>query len=209
MGWLGGALGGIGGFLVGGPAGAMIGANLGSSYDQNQNNKEAQRDANNANVNLWREQAAYNTPVNQVKRLEEAGLSPQLAYGQVAESKMANAPTMQPVHYQKPEFSLAEYQQIQNMQAANQLTRAQLEKTKIDTMGSKQDVRLKKQTADYYERTGGNPSEPAPVKTGRALMDYVQGVPDRVRSWSLEMQKSNDKNYQRHLENYRNRKDKK
>lgn len=102
--------------------GPVLGA-LGASLITGLFNKESQDSANEANVELWQRQAAYNSPIENMKRLEAAGLSPHLAYGQIAESKMSNPPTIQPVRYEQPRFNLADYQQIQNMHEQNKLVR--------------------------------------------------------------------------------------
>lgn len=96
---------------------------------QNAINVEKQNAANRA---LLDQQTAYNTPAENMKRLEAAGLSPQLAYGQIADSKMASVPQMQAAHAEPASShgegiigKLAAYQQIMNMQEGNKLTRAQ------------------------------------------------------------------------------------
>lgn len=57
-------------------------------------NYMAQNSANDTNVNLWREQARYNTPKNQMKRLKEAGLNPYLYANGLSGGEMSNAPTI-------------------------------------------------------------------------------------------------------------------
>jgi hypothetical protein len=60
-------------------------------------NNKGQDDANAANAALWREQAAYNTPANQMKRYKEAGLNPYLAISGGNPGNMANIPEQKPV----------------------------------------------------------------------------------------------------------------
>lgn len=58
-----------------------------SSAHQNSKNRqfalEQQRLQNQFNLNMWNRQNAYNSPSSQVQRLMQAGLNPNLAYGQL------------------------------------------------------------------------------------------------------------------------------
>lgn len=102
--------------------------------DANKKNLDATRETNAANAALWREQTAYNTPVNQMQRLRDAGLNPNLAYGQVADSKAASPISMQAPRVEAPRgrdysgFSLADYAQVVNLMETNKLVRAQASK---------------------------------------------------------------------------------
>lgn len=82
-------LGAAAGAFFGGPAGAEAGYTAGSLLDGNSQTKEAkslykwqlgQETANN--IALWNMQNAYNTPKAQMARFKEAGLNPNLIYGQ-------------------------------------------------------------------------------------------------------------------------------
>lgn len=102
-----------------------------SNQETNDANLRAQRAADAANVALWREQAAYNSPIENMKRLEAAGLNPHLAYGQVAESKMSAPPAMVAPRREAWRGSssdlstLSTHQQVVNMQETNKLIREQ------------------------------------------------------------------------------------
>lgn len=107
------------GALLGGLSGGLL-SGLFGYYGQ--------QSANEANIQLWREQSEYNKPINQMARLKEAGLNPNLAYGQVAESKASSPPQVQaykPTY--NPAADIAQYQQIKNLEAQNQLIAAQTE----------------------------------------------------------------------------------
>ncbi len=62
-------------------AGLGIIGNIISTAMTNRSNREMQREANEQNERLWREQMEYNSPVNQMARFKQAGLNPNLAYG--------------------------------------------------------------------------------------------------------------------------------
>lgn len=83
---LGSTLGAIAGGLALGPAGALIGAGLGglSSYTtsaQNKANQKALDRSNQYDYWLWQNSNEYNSPVQQMQRLAQAGLNPNLVYG--------------------------------------------------------------------------------------------------------------------------------
>lgn len=81
---LGGVVGAIGGALLGGPDGAATGYTLGNSLFSGSSNdakKNYQYQLQN-NIALWNMQNAYNTPKEQMARFKEAGLNPNLIYGQ-------------------------------------------------------------------------------------------------------------------------------
>lgn len=59
--------------------GGLIG--LAGSYLQHKYNQKLSEQAFNQNVEMWNMQNAYNSPIEQRKRLEQAGLNPALMYG--------------------------------------------------------------------------------------------------------------------------------
>ena len=73
---------------------AIPAAIAGSAFISGMFNHSAQKSANNANVSFWREQAEYNTPENQMKRLKDAGLNPYLYANGVSGGEMSNSPTV-------------------------------------------------------------------------------------------------------------------
>lgn len=58
--------------------------NIGNQTRVNEANLALAREQNEFNYQMWKENNEYNTPKNQMKRLEEAGLNPMLAYGMVS-----------------------------------------------------------------------------------------------------------------------------
>lgn len=125
----------IGGALIG--AGTNLLGNLFNGYSQ----KSAVKEANKGNMALaeyqfdrnyqmWQEQNAYNDPSSQMKRLESAGLNPNLVYGNGSvvgntsgPAPQYNAPTLQ------PEIFSADFSPIAN----TALQVAQIEKTQQET----------------------------------------------------------------------------
>lgn len=76
----------------------IIGSGLNYLY-----NKKLAEKQNQYNIDMWKMQAEYNSPQAQMKRFEEAGLNPNLIYGQGNNGNMSQAPQM--VVPEAPEIS--------------------------------------------------------------------------------------------------------
>jgi hypothetical protein len=138
--------------------GAILGlaGNIGSSLISNTGSKRRQQQADKQNVKFWEMQNAYNTPKNQMSRLKDAGLNPNLIYGNSANTGNAGAvAASKPAPYNiqdpiptalnalaiKSQIDLNESQAYKNNTDANiksQQGPATLESTK-------QDIKLKEQ----------------------------------------------------------------
>lgn len=66
-------------------------------------NKKLAQQQNQFNIDMWKMQADYNSPQSQMKRFQQAGLNPNLIYGQGSSGNMSNAPQM--VVPEAPELS--------------------------------------------------------------------------------------------------------
>lgn len=75
----------------GGIASSLINV-IGQNYINNRNIEE-QRRAQAVAQQSWREQQEYNSPKNQVSRLQAAGFNPDMLYGQSSSGVAGNAPT--------------------------------------------------------------------------------------------------------------------
>lgn len=80
-------------------AGTNAAVQLGSSMKSLRKNKKFAQFQHDLNMKAWREQAAYNTPEMQMRRLRAAGLNPNLAYGN---GTIANTQDTPPPQYQAP-----------------------------------------------------------------------------------------------------------
>lgn len=170
-------LGGGLGYAVGGPIGGLVGASLGGQYDTNQVNADAVAAANDANVALWREQAAYNTPANQVARLRAAGLNPNLFYSQGDPGNMSSSPTMKAAQYDynyaQAIDKLAMYYQMKNIQAQNANLRAQTDNINAQTALRRTEADYQKLQLDYYHKYGYFPNQAVP----NAILQRVESSP--------------------------------
>lgn len=128
-------------------AGAML-----AQQEANAAQKKLADEANARNLQLWQMTNQYNSPTENMKRLEAAGLNPNMAYGQLGDSR-ASAPVsteVPEVRAAKPEGagamdSLSTYMQVVNTQEQNKVIRAQAAKV-AEEAGL---VRVQRQAAEY------------------------------------------------------------
>lgn len=172
--------------------------NIASTLLTNKSNRENVKDTNEANAALWREQSAYNTPGKQMERLQAAGLNPNLAYGQIAESRASNPPTMAAPHAESPNISLDEsisqYQQIKNMQTLNARQTIDVETAKANAIKAASDADYSVWENSQLKNSGTLKSDPALIKEVRrglsGLGDFVGGVFRRTEKASREATKN-------------------
>lgn len=162
-----------GGILSGSLGNVVQGAvGLGQDYLQSQINLAQQKElakynaeqqsmlnqqAFDQNVQMWNKQNAYNTPLQQMKRLKQAGLNPNLVYGggNVSGNTAGSAPELQPARFdtgafhpvdtriERAQLALAmesQYQQVQNQKIQNDLARQKI--TLAERAADRADARL-------------------------------------------------------------------
>lgn len=150
-------------------------ANSALTYHESTKLAKFQNDLNRGN---WELQNEYNLPANQIKRLEDAGINPVLAYQSSADA--SNASPMQPAQVGKP-FSL-DMNSLSNAvgmafdalfkKKQLDLLDKEITSKKIDNMMSGYD--LKKKALDYYigyEKY--DPNEPTSI-------GFHEGIPDSI-----------------------------
>lgn len=165
-----------------GALGSITGGDIlgfGSSVFNTIMNANSVDDTNEANLRLWREQAEYNKPINQMARYQEAGLNPNLVYSQGNPGNMTSSPTMQPKHYDfdpNKQFVLSATRQ--NLVAQNDNLHQQ--NSLLQNQGSlaKEQARKMKLENDFFEKNGFYPgSEPPWARTVKTLFNYVTDLP--------------------------------
>lgn len=100
--------------------GAGIGANLASTLVTNEYNRRQQERQNKWNLQMWNLQNQYNSPLEQMKRLRSAGLSPDMMYGANSQNMGNASSTAQgtnPIPAQAPQIDPMMFQQIELMKA--------------------------------------------------------------------------------------------
>jgi hypothetical protein len=77
---------------------AILGAlgSIGSSLIGNRGRKRSEGRARNYNLKMWHKQNQYNHPLEQMKRLKDAGLNPNMIYGSSPGSATGNAGAVAP-----------------------------------------------------------------------------------------------------------------
>jgi len=84
-----------------------------SQQSANQANKELAQYEWQKNIEMWNMQNAYNTPANQMARYREAGLNPNLIYGQGTPGNATHAPV-----YSKPRMEAPRVPDISELASA-------------------------------------------------------------------------------------------
>lgn len=113
--------------------GAGIVGNVASTLITNDYNRRQQERQNKWNLHLWDLQNQYNSPVEQMKRLEAAGLSPDMMYGgnaQTVGNASSQAVGSNPIAAQAPQIDPLMFQQIELMKA--QKYKTQMEGDNVD-----------------------------------------------------------------------------
>lgn len=100
--------------LIGGGISAVAGlfggkksndANVKVAREYNQGQMDLAKYQNEQNVKMWNMQNAYNTPAMQMQRMQEAGLNPNLMYGQGTTGNASSAPDAMTPQMTKPDLS--------------------------------------------------------------------------------------------------------
>lgn len=75
-------MGQISDYMPGIAAGVSTAGNIISQYMSNEANKQLATQANQWSIDQWNRENQYNLPINQVRRLQDAGINPGILYGQ-------------------------------------------------------------------------------------------------------------------------------
>lgn len=107
MGWLSASIG---------ASGSLLGTTLTNATNRSENKKAYER-----NLHMWNLENEYNHPVQQMARLKEANLNPNMVYGSgattlSASTKSSSAPTIQPYQFNILD-ALNSYQDIKQKDA--------------------------------------------------------------------------------------------
>lgn len=125
-------------------AGMNIGGGLFGAHQQSRYNRRYAAEQHGYNMELMRYQNEYNSPSSQMQRFRDAGLNPNLMYGQGSSGNMESAPRY-------PDIKPGDYQSAlsgvgtQVQQARLMSAQADLTEQKVNESGVKQDL-MKAQT---------------------------------------------------------------
>lgn len=180
---------------------ASVGSSLLGGYIDNYYNRKAAKQQYNYQMAMWEANNAYNTPAEQMKRLREAGLNPNLVYGggsATHTATMASAPKVEPGRSGLNADSILKYQQsdIFNQELLN--LKATRDKIQAETDAIRATVPEKvaksvksERNLDIYRETGLDPDR-GPIssvlgntayeakKIGSSIGEYVG---DKLYDW--------------------------
>lgn len=144
---------------------------------------KAAEEAGKAARDLWRMQAEYNTPANQVARLRAAGLNPNLIYGNGSTNtgNMSSAPQF--TEPAKKDYSFLQaidkvgiYLQMKNLQQTNENLRAQTDDIKAQTRQRNAQADYDNAVLEFYRKHGYFPGQTsAPTNVVSEIKRQVQG----------------------------------
>lgn len=173
-------------FLSGG-LGAITGAlgGLASGVLNNYYNKKAQSAQNAVQWQFWNANNDYNSPASVMQRLEEANLNPNLVYQDGGASYQATMPTASkraPSSFDiNAGFNPVTFQQLENMEAQNDLIGQQGKNAKVQEKILKNQNRIAKKDADVYEQTGVRPGDSAEKTIVRAASDAISNFVNEAK----------------------------
>lgn len=150
-----------------------------AGQEANQANKDIWRSQRDFSVDMWNLQNAYNDPSAVMKRLENAGLNPNMAYGEIGGGRagavsIPAAPDIKPV----PALAqgISDYQQVVNMQEQNKLIRANQAKVAAEAEIAKSNARYQSYENDMLMSQGLLKSDSPLVKPVGRVKDYVDSA---------------------------------
>ena len=159
---------------VGSVASSLLGGLFGSSSQSSTNKMQLQmmREQNAWNENMWNKQNEYNTPANQMKRFEAAGLNPNLVYGQGSSGNASSAPTSARADLRAFDASALAASVVSNaIDAYARLQQAK--KIKADTEQSEWQSRVLANTYQYMPQVWQNQMA---LNTSRRALADTQGM---------------------------------
>lgn len=205
--------GSMGGAFAAGAAGTAAGSLIGGAFNlgglalQQKYYKEQAALQNQYNIDMWKMQADYNSPANQMRRFQEAGLNPNLIYGQGSNGNMSSPPVLQAPEVadaQKALSKIGEAFNIQNLllngaRIAQEREKAvqehlstlnmQDERSALHRLGFGFDYDLKTgrfvPASDFTINTTGKPSYLLPTDLAR-LNKYLASIDPRMQLLSSQ-----------------------
>jgi len=141
-------------------AGISLGSSLISQFFGNNAAQKQAKEQNELNMQNWLKQQEYNSPKNQMNRFSEAGLNPQLIYGQGTPGNAASAPVSQA----KPRFApqidggaiMQNAVQIQQLQQTVENLKSNQELIQANEQLKKEQAALVKNQNEWYDLLSSN-----------------------------------------------------
>lgn len=165
-----------------------FGSSLLGGYVDNYYNRKAAKKQYDYQMAMWDANNAYNTPAEQMKRLKEANLNPNLVYGggsATHTATMASAPRVEPGRSGLNADTILKYQQadifnqeLLNLKETQKLIKAQVASTKSGTKSTDISNKRSEHDLEVYRNTG---IDPAKSGTGAQIGSAIANVANKVR----------------------------
>lgn len=138
-------------------------------------NKKAADDANNRMVSFWNMQNLYNSPKEQMKRYAEAGLNPNLIYGQSNVAGAIGRPAVASFSMPSNQVNSRGFDILQALQAYYGLQNVRAQNSLISSQAdvAKEQARKLSLDNDYLERNGLSSLSPGVSKYVSAGFDAL------------------------------------
>ena len=142
---------------------AAVGAAVGKKLWDDHSSRKAAKQQYNYQMEMWNANNLYNSPLQQMERLREAGLNPNLVYGNGSATHtatMASAPSVNYKGVSNPMNNMLLQYQAENMQEQNKQIAVNTEVAARQAQILKQDERIKRKEAELFEKYGVRPQDP-------------------------------------------------
>lgn len=150
--------------------------NLAANAVTNSGNRRSQDRANEMNVNFWQQQNAYNHPSQQMARLQEAGLNPNLIYGTPSAAAVGNADKIAP-------SKATDYKMDNPIQNITSVADLAFKKAQTNLVGEQA------KTQEQERALKGVQAANIGIQTARSQFDL--GIATELRDTSLQAAKAN------------------
>lgn len=168
-------------------AALQVGGNLLSTGLSNMSANNATKKAYKYNMWMWNAQNEYNLPINQMKRLREADLNPNLVYGHgtstlASTPSSVGAPSRYPYQLDVLE-NIKTYKNIEQMDAMTQNIKAQKLTYTAQALSA-----LAKSFSDWkdwetYDKTGAHPGRSVPQQAVNFIMNGIRDLARPAMNW--------------------------
>lgn len=175
---------------------------IGSNALQNRYTKQQMKLQNRMNIDMWNRQNAYNTPEAQMKRFSDAGLNPNLIYGQGNSGNAGAPPTLEAPFRKAPHLDalskMAQIIALENAKAQGELIRSQKQamdekvfETKSRTALNAANRGLSLMRNEFLSHEDRSKFGPSNVDENLKEIYTTQRVAARLRNEVLEAQLAN------------------
>lgn len=171
----------------------------GAAALNNYYSKKAAKESWDRNLQMWNLENEYNHPINQMVRLRDAGLNPNLVYG-TGTSTLAASSKSAPVAQQSfPQLDILgkmnAYQDLKQKDATTENIKAQKQVNEANAREAEARAKIAEKDAEIYMETGVNPQRPVSQNVFSNVSHYVRRVGeyvgDRFGDWWYSLPEGN------------------